>query len=450
MEFYEPTIPESDPPKAKKQARNPFQKLAKKLGKQELVSLLVLVVGVSVLSGFLTGAVVGGALYQQVASLFEQVGFELPDRTVVQQEYVPQTTQEQKIIDAVNEASPAVVSIIITKDIPIIEQYYSNPFDELFGGQSPFQFQIPQYRQQGTEKKEVGGGTGFFVSEDGMLVTNKHVVLDEEAEYTVFTTDGKSYPARVLAKDPLQDVAVLKIDQESIIDGGGNFINKPFPFVKLGDSENLQIGQSVIAIGNTLGEFRNTVSVGVISGLGRSITASGGNFVETIEDVIQTDAAINPGNSGGPLLNLAGEVIGMNTATVLSAQSVGFAVPVSKVKRDIKQVRELGKIVYPFLGVRYTAITKEFSQKEGLSVDYGVLVQAGPAGEPAVTPGSAAEKAGILSGDIILEINGERITLENSLAKIIQQYDPGEAVVLKVLRDEQEKILNATLGERSE
>jgi serine protease Do len=433
---------------------NPFQKLIKKFGKREFTAFLLVVVIISSLSGFFAGALMGAVIYGQGTSFFERLGLHILEpvakERAAEKEYVPQTTQEQKIIDVVKNASPAVASIIITKDVPILEQYYSNPFDEFFGGQSPFQFQIPQYRQKGTEKKEVGGGTGFFVSADGMLVTNKHVVLDKEADYTVFTTDGKSYPARVLAKDPIQDVAILKIDQESVIDAGGNFSSKPFPLVNLGDSDSLQIGQSVIAIGNALGEFRNTVSVGVISGLGRSITASGGDFVETIEDVIQTDAAINPGNSGGPLLNLAGEVIGMNTATVLSAQNVGFAVPVSKVRRDITQVKQLGKIVYPLLGVRYTMITESIAAKGKLPVTYGALVGAGSSGEPAVTPGSAAQKAGILSGDIILEMNGERITPENSLAKIIQKYNPGDTIVLKVLRGSQEKILNATLGERSE
>ena len=449
MQLYEST-PE-DPKKIPRRTKNPLQKLTKKLGRRELISLLVLVVAVSSFSGFVTGAVVGGALYQQVASLLKQAGFEVPDRIIqVEKEYIPQTTQEQKIINVVKNVSPAVVSIIITKDVPIIEQFYIDPFEGFFGGQSPFQFKVPQFRQQGTQKREVGGGSGFLVSTDGMVITNKHVVLDDEAEYTVFTTDGNSFPARILAKDPLQDLAVLKIDQESVIDADGNFTTKPFPAVALGDSSALKIGQTVIAIGNALAEFRNTVSVGVISGLGRTITASGGNFVETIENVIQTDAAINRGNSGGPLLNLAGEVIGINTATVLDAQNIGFAIPVNRATRDIEQVRKLGKIVYPFLGVRYVLITEALTKEETLPVTYGAWVRPGPNGEAAVTPGSAAEAAGVLSGDILLEMNGERITQENSLAKIIQQYDPGDTVVLKVLRDGQERILNATLKERSE
>lgn len=355
-----------------------------------------------------------------------------------QASYIPQTTQEEKIINVVKNASLAVVSIVITKDVPIVEQYFSDPFQEFFGS-SPFQFQIPQYRQLGTEKKEVGGGSGFLVSEDGFVLTNKHVVIDEKADYTVFTTDGKSYPAKVLAKDPVQDLAVLKISQD-----------EPFPTVPMGDSKSLQIGQTVIAIGNALGEFRNTVSVGVISGLGRTITASGGSFVETIEDVIQTDAAINKGNSGGPLLNLAGEVIGVNTATVLDAQSIGFAVPINKAKRDIEQVKSQGKIIYPFLGVRYALITPKLQEARNLPVEYGAFIQKGSKGENAVEPGSAAAKAGLQEGDIILEVGGEKVTQDNSLSRILQKYSPNDQISLKFLRNSKEQQISVILGERTQ
>ncbi|KKU95232.1 MAG: protease Do, partial [Candidatus Amesbacteria bacterium GW2011_GWB1_48_13] len=168
------------------------------------------------------------------------------------------------------------------------EQYYVNPFGELG---DPFGISIPQLRQKGTQKQDIGSGTGFIVSKDGMILTNKHVVLDEAAEYTVFTNDGRKFSAKVLARDPLQDLAIIKIETEKTIDASGVLIQKDFPVVELGDSDKLQIGQTVVAIGNALGEFRNTVSVGVVSGLGRTISASSGDFVETIEDVIQTDAA---------------------------------------------------------------------------------------------------------------------------------------------------------------
>lgn len=349
-------------------------------------------------------------------------------------EYLPQISQEEKVISVVNEVSPAVVSIIITKDLPVIEEYY-----EEFFGPGPFEFQIPQYRQKGVEKKEIGGGTGFIVSSDGMILTNRHLVLDKEAEYTVLTNDGRKFPAKVLARDPVQDLAIIEIEKA----------DESFKVVKLGDSSKLQIGQTVITIGNALGEFRNTVSVGVISGLGRKVTATGGGIVETIEDVIQTDAAINKGNSGGPLLNLKGEVIGINTAMALEAENIGFAIPINKAKRAIEQVKVFGKIVYPFLGIRYVLITQELQQKNNLPVNYGALITGGE-GEPAITPGSAAQTAGLKEGDIILEFAGEKITPENSLAKIIMLYNPGDKVVLKILRGAAKIDIPVTLGERSD
>jgi S1-C subfamily serine protease len=184
--------------------------------------------------------------------------------------------------------------------------------------------------------------------------------------------------------------------------------------------------------------------------LGRTITASGGGLVETLEDVIQTDAAINKGNSGGPLLNLKGEVIGINTAMVEEAQTIGFAIPINKAKKDIEQVKTSGKISYPFLGVRYVLINEEIQKKNNLPVDYGAWVQKGSGGEAAIFPGSAAEKAGLKEGDIILEFNGEKITTENTLAKIIMKYNPGDKVTLKILREGKEKIVEVTLGERNE
>jgi S1-C subfamily serine protease len=414
--------------------------------KSKIFWFIISTIFISSLFGFLAGIVSGSYFYLEVKDYLSKLNIELPEaQTIIEKEYIPQTTQEETIIEVVKEVSPAVVSIVITKDIPIFEEYYVSPFEEFFGPE----FKIPQYRQKGTEKREIGGGTGFIVSKDGMILTNKHVVLDEEADYTVFTNDGKSFPAKVLARDPFQDLAIIKIDQEKIVDGQGSFVLKSFPVVKLGDSEKVQIGQTVIAIGNALGEFRNTVSVGVISGLGRTITASGGGLVETLEDVIQTDAAINKGNSGGPLLNLKGEVVGINTAMVEQAQTIGFAIPINKAKKDIEQVRASGKIVYPFLGVRYLLITEKIQKENNLPVNYGAWIVKGNQGESAIYPDSAAEKAGLKENDIILEFNGEKITPENSLAKIIQKYNPGDKVVLKVLRDNKEKTFQVTLGERS-
>lgn len=398
-----------------------------KFGKKQFLVFLILILLLSSFCGFLAGTISGKHFYSEIKNYLQKLNIQLPEQKVIEENvYIPQTSQEAEIINVFKEVSPSVVSIVITKDVP----KYINPFE----GFPFFEIQVPNEM----EKKEIGGGTGFIVSSKGMIVTNKHVVLDTNAEYTVLTNDGKKFPAKVLARDPGQDLAIIKIE-------GNNL-----PVVKLGDSENLQIGQTVIAIGNVLGEFRNSISVGVISGLGRTISASGGGFYETIEDVIQTDAAINPGNSGGPLLNLKSEVIGINTAMASGAENIGFAIPINKVKKAIEQVKTFGKIVYPFLGVRYVLITEEIQKKNNLAVNYGALIARGSQGEPAITPGSAAQIAGIREGDIILEFNNEKITPENSLAKIIMKYNPGDKVVLKILRGTQEKIIEVILGERSE
>ncbi|MFH1462625.1 MAG: trypsin-like peptidase domain-containing protein [bacterium] len=420
-----------------------FKKLKIKISR--VFGAVILIIFASSFFGFLAGIVSSSFFYFEIKNYLSKLNIDLPEvRTIIEKEYLPQVTQEEYIVSVVKTASPAVVSIIITKDIPVYEEYYVSPFFD-----NPF-FQMPQYRQKGTEKQEIGGGTGFLVSKDGMILTNKHVVLDAEADYTVFTNDGKSYPAKVLAMDPLQDLAIIKIDQEKTVNDQGGFLFRDFPVLKLGDSDKLQIGQTVIAIGNALGEYKNTVSLGVVSGLGRKITASGGGLVETLEDVIQTDAAINKGNSGGPLLNLSGEVIGINTAMVQDAQSIGFAVPINKAQKDIEQVKSLGKIVYSFLGIRYVLITEAIQKENSLEADYGAWIVGGDPGESAIYPDSAAEKAGLKENDILLEFNNEKITAENSLAKIIMKYDPGEKVSLKILRNGKEITLQVVLGERSE
>ncbi len=399
-----------------------FFKSFKNFLRDRFLVTAIAVIIVAIISGFLSGIFAVGYFYNH-PSQFKWLLSSI-DKQDSGPVYIPQTSQEGAIISAVKKYSSAVVSIVITKDVPVMEQYFYNPFD----GDIPLDFQVPGYRQNGTQKQEVGGGTGFLVSPDGLILTNKHVVSDDKADYTVITNQGKKYPAKVLAKDPAQDIALIKIE--------GDTKDFSFPVVKLGNSDNLQTGQTVIAIGNALGEFRNTVSAGVISGLQRTILASdiGTGTSETLQDIIQTDAAINHGNSGGPLLNLNGEVIGVNTAIAEAGQSIGFAIPINQAKRDIDQVQKTGKISYPFLGVRYQIIDQEIKDENKLPVDYGAWVKKDEVGNPGVTPKSPAEKAGIKGGDIILEFNGQKITQENSLSKIVSQYNPGEKVTLKILR----------------
>lgn len=348
-------------------------------------------------------------------------------------------SQESFVVDAVKKTNPAVVSIIISKEVPTYEAYIDpnqqqNPFGDLFPGFPGFNFNVPQYRQKGTEKKDIGGGSGFFVSRDGLIVTNKHVVNQQNVEYTVFTNDGKKHIATVVARDPVLDIALIKIEGT-------------FPYLTLGNSDSLQVGQSVIAIGNALAEFRNTVSVGVISGLARSVTAGdvSGN-TEILDHVIQTDAAINPGNSGGPLLDLSGKVIGVNVAIVQGSQNIGFALPINSVKGAIESVKETGRIVRPYIGIRYVTINAQLKEKNNLTVDYGVLVKSGTnVSELAVIPGSPADKAGIVENDIILEVDGVKLDEKTSLASIIRAKKIGQVINLKILSKGVEKNVSVTL-----
>ncbi len=333
-------------------------------------------------------------------------------------------TEDSATVEVVKKASPSVVSIVITQDLSKIYGNSTSPFGNLFN------FGTPSQGQQ-----EVGAGTGFIISSDGMIMTNKHVVSTTGAEYTVVMNDGKKYSAKVLATDPFNDVAVVKIDATGL------------PTLTLGDSSTVQIGQTVIAIGNALGEYQNTVTKGVVSGLSRTVTAGDGSGQsETLQDIIQTDAAINSGNSGGPLLDLAGQVVGINTAVNSSGQLVGFAIPINQVKNAIDSVKETGTIVRPYLGVRYVIINSDVAEKNKLSVDYGALVVRGTdQTEFAVIPGSPADKAGIVENDIILEVNGQKIDENHALASELQKYKVGDTVTLKISHAGSEKSVSVKL-----
>ncbi len=365
------------------------------------------------------------------------VGYVDSQRAVPTQEQTMQQTANEQVVATIEKVNPAVVSVVITKDVPVYEQYYES-YDPwgIFGG-----FSIPRVRENGTEEREVGGGSGFIVSNDGLIVTNRHVVEDENARYSVLLNDGTSYKVAVLARDAQLDIAILKIDEP---------LESALTFVTFGDSESLKLGETVVAIGNALAEFRNSVSVGVISGLSRSIVASDGmGHSEQLDQVIQTDAAINPGNSGGPLLNLAGEVIGVNVATSRGADNIGFALPAHVVKGVVESVKEYGEIVRPFLGVRYAMVTKRIVELNELTIDYGALVISGETKEElAVMPGSPADKVGITENDIILSIDGEELR-EKDLATVLRSKTVGQEIILKVLQAGEEKEIRVKLEKAS-
>lgn len=415
---------------------------------------LVIMILIAILVGGLSGGVAG--LYVSTltsgSGLFGSAILR-PAKNAIQNEKgslangaVNNDVQEQNsVVSAVKKASPAVVSIVVSK---YVTKYYgqNNLFpDDFFNNFNlPFGFQLqiptPQQPKQApqTEKQEVGGGTGFIISSaDGLILTNKHVVADETADYTVVTNDGQKISAKVLARDPFNDIAVLKINKSGL------------PEVQLGDSDKLQIGQTVIAIGNALGQYRNTVTRGIISGIGRDVVAGDNTGQsENLQNIIQTDAAINPGNSGGPLINLAGQVVGINSAINQSGQLIGFSIPINQAKQAINSVKKSGKIVRAYLGVRYVVINDAIAQKNKLSVNYGALIIRGQAQEElAIIPGSPADKAGLVENDIILEVNGQKINEQHPLSELVQNSKPGDILTLKVLDKGKEKMVKVTLEE---
>lgn len=339
--------------------------------------------------------------------------------------------KDEPLVTMIAGAEPAVVSVVITKDVPIYERYFEtlDPWGL---------FNVPRVRSNGTEEREVGGGSGFIVTNDGLIVTNAHVVSDTEARYSVVLHNGTSYTVDVLARDTTLDIAVLKISEP---------ITESLTYLSFGDSQALKLGQTVVAIGNALAEFQNSVSVGVVSGLARSITASDEvtGQSERLEHVIQTDAAINPGNSGGPLLNMKGEVIGVSVATSRGAENIGFALPSLVVEEVVDSVREYGEIVRPYFGVRYTMVNERIAKANNLPVSYGALVTRGQSEEElAVVPGSPADKVGILENDIILSIDGVDLK-DADLAMVLRGKKVGDTISLKVLSKGEEKIITSVL-----
>lgn len=331
--------------------------------------------------------------------------------TQPQQEKVKIITEESVVIDAVKKVGPSVVTVA---------EEQQSPF---------FIFGVPDQTKP-TEPQNIG--SGFIISIDGLIVTNKHVVSDVGAKYQIITNDDKKYNVLKIHRDFLNDIAILKIDPSE----NKGTVLKP---VELGDSSRLQVGQFVIAIGTALGEFRNTVTTGVISGLGRGVTAGSEfqGYVEKLDNVIQTDAAINPGNSGGPLLNSKAQVIGINTAIAQSGQNIGFALPVNVVKDSLKNFNDGGQFNRPYLGVAYKMINRDIALLN--NVPEGAYIQS-------VVSSSPAEKAGLLQGDIVIKMDNNRIQEKDAdLAKTIAGKKVGDTVTITVWRDGKTKDFKVTL-----
>jgi len=359
------------------------------------------------LSMFVVAGIFGGLITLGGIKMFSSDSFGPTTKQTLQ------VQEESETVGTVKKVLPSVVAITTKQQM-----------SSFFGG---------TYTAQ-------GGGSGFVVDPNGLIVTNKHVASSDTATYSVITNDGKSYDAKVVARDPLADLAVLKISAKNL------------PVVELGDSDKLELGQKVIAIGNALGEYQNSVTTGVVSGIGRTITAgdSSGSSGETLSNVIQTDAAINPGNSGGPLINLDGQVIGINTAIDQQGSAIGFALPINSVKQAIASAVATGTIVRPKLGVRYTTITKEFAAANNMDITQGALVQRGSGtNDVAVEPGSPADVAGLKEGDILVSVNSDNITEQADLIALLQKYKPGDTVQIKYIRQGVTKTIDVKLGKAS-
>ncbi len=404
------------------------------------------------LSSLLSATVVGGGVFLYLSEIDltprERTGAWAPAVSRAPSGGSPGVVQadlaasESTIVAITERASPAVVSVVVTQEVPVYERYWEEvvPFKDFFGRE--FRYQVPQERQQGTEEREVGGGSGFFVSADGLIVTNRHVVSLSDANYSILTNDGESFPVEVLARDDVLDIALLKTTE---VPTGG------FPHLTFGDARSLKPGQTAIAIGNALGEFRNSVSVGVISGLSRSIVAGDGmGMAERLDEVIQTDAAINPGNSGGPLLNSRGQVIGVNVAVAFGSENIGFAIPADVVADIVDSVEQYGEIQRPFLGVRYVSVSPRIAAEEGLEREYGALIIEGrSAMDVAVLPESPAGRAGLRAGDLVTDIGGVSLE-ERTLASVIRERRIGETVEVIFLRDGRERSVEVTLEKAPE
>jgi serine protease Do len=402
----ETTPPKTDKPvRAKKTTVSPKTEVVATPKKSKVGLIIGIVIAALIVFGGLGAAAVGLLTY--VASHTTNTN-NITERQKVQNDGNKSVTQEEEdIANVVTKVSPSVVSIITSTQV-------KSPY---FGSQA-----------------EEGAGTGIIVGKDGYILTNKHVV-DGANTVGVVLADGTKYDdVKVLGVDPLNDVAFLKIPDVSNL-----------PAVELGDSTSIRVGQKVVAIGNSLGQYENTVTSGIISGTNRQISAQAGDSVESLTDLIQTDAAINPGNSGGPLLNLQGQVIGINTAVAQDAQGIGFAVPIGSAKGLLKEVLAGGEVKRAYLGVNYLSITADVAKEYKLSVKHGAYVF-GSDGKSPIASGSPAEQAGIKDKDIITKVGDVEVGDRGSVSSLIGEYAPGDTVELTILRGSDTITVKVTLA----
>lgn len=322
--------------------------------------------------------------------------------------------QEGEVIaNVAEEVGASVVSIVSSQQASVTSRYFGN-------------------RTQTTQ----AAGTGVIISTDGYILTNKHVVPGGLSNLKVVTSDGTSYDdVAVIGRDTLNDLAILKVNNP-----------KNFKEAKLADSDKVRTGQKVIAIGNALGQFQNTVTSGIISGMGRPVEAGdqSGGETEQLRNLFQTDAAINSGNSGGPLLNFNGEVIGINTAVAADAENIGFAIPINEAKAIIESVKTTGKVTRPYIGVQYVMLTPDTAKELNLPVVSGAYIGT-TAGS--IVSGSPADKAGLKGGDVITKVNATALNDATSLASVVGRYQVGDSVELTVLRDGKEQKVRVVLAE---
>lgn len=346
--------------------------------------------------------------------------------------------EKSQVIKAIKKVMPAVVSVVVTKTLEEVEKEIPADLAPQLPHGKDGKVQIPDEEIDVEGRVRVGGGSGFIVDADGIILTNKHVISEEGAKYAIVLDDGTRHQAKVIARDPINDVAILKIEVKNL------------PVIELGESSRLELGQTVIAAGNALGIFKNTVSAGIVSGLSRFLSARPDPLkpAQELRGLIQTDAAINPGNSGGPLVAVDGKAIGINAAVISGAQNISFAIPIDTAKRDLHDLKKYGRIKRPFLGLRYIILDEKMQKKYNLPVAHGAYVLNEGPKDRAVIPGGPAEKAGLKEKDIVVRCNGKDVTLEKTLQDFLDNFEVGNAVTLTVLRQGKEIDTKAVLAER--